>query len=230
MMPVLLPAAWLVAAAGTVWSSPAPDSAAARMLALGDSYTIGESVSADQRWPVQLVDLLRGQGLAIEEPQIVARTGWTTDELAAGMANAVLVPPYDLVTLLIGVNNQYRGWRIDTYQDEFAALLARAVDLAGGDPLKVLVLSIPDWGITPFAEGRDRSLIAEEIDRFNEVNRAETDRAGARYVDVTPVSRRATQEPALLASDGLHPSGVMYGRWAELALPVALEALATGVR
>jgi lysophospholipase L1-like esterase len=196
-----------------------------RYLALGDSYTIGESVGAEQRWPVQLAARLREQGLAVGEPQIIARTGWTTDELSAAIDQAAPSGPFDLVSLLIGVNNQYRGRDGQEYRAEFRALLLRAIGFAGGRPGRVIVLSIPDWGVTPFAAGRDRGRVAGEIDTFNAINRAEAGRAGARYVDITPASRAAAAHPALIAGDGLHPSGVMYAEWVELALPEALAAL-----
>lgn len=196
-------------------------------LALGDSYTIGESVAEAERWPVQLADRLRSEGIAdFATPAIVAKTGWTTDELADAVAAAKLKEPFDLVTLLIGVNNQYRGRPLPEYREQFARLLESAIRLAGGNREHVIVLSIPDWGVTPFAEGRDREQIGREIDAFNEVNLAEATKAGARYVDVTPVSRRAATDSALVAEDGLHPSGLMYREWAELVLPQASAALA----
>ncbi len=193
-----------------------------RFLALGDSYTIGESVPVKQRWPVQLADRLRAAGLPVDEPVIVARTGWTTAELQAGIAQAGLQGSYDLVSLLIGVNNQYRGYPVAAYRQEFRQLLAQAIQLAGGDPKRVIVLSIPDWGVTPFAQGRDADQIAAEIDSFNAINREETQAAGAAYIDVTPVSRQAASQPSLIAGDGLHPSGEMYAAWVELALPSVL--------
>lgn len=206
--------------------SPSPPSTSAnapRILALGDSYTIGESVAVEERWPNQLARLLRAEGIAVTDPQIIAKTGWTTDELNAAIDTAAPQGPYELVTLLIGVNNQYRGRSADEYRTQFAALLQRAIGFAGGNARRVVVLSIPDWGVTPFAEGRDRGKIAGEIDRFNAINREETARAGARYVDVTPTSRG--NDPALVAGDGLHPSGKQYGSWARLALPEASAAL-----
>ncbi len=196
-----------------------------RYLALGDSYTIGEGVAPEARWPVQLAVLLRQRGLSVAEPVIVARTGWTTAELRAGIERADLAGPFDLVSLLVGVNNQYRGGSLETYRVEFRALLAQAIGFAGGEPGRVVVLSIPDWGGTPFAQGRDWARIAAEIDRFNRVNRQEAEAAGALYVDVTPVSRQAADDEALLAADRLHPSGEMYAAWAQLALPEALAAL-----
>jgi len=203
------------------------DTGAGKMkyLALGDSYTIGEGVAASDRWPVQLVELLREQGQDFAEPQIVARTGWTTDELADAIDAADPRGPYDLVSLLIGVNNQYRGRSAEEFRAEFAGLLQRAIGFAGGDARRVIVLSIPDWGATPFAEGRPRDDIAADIDVFNAINRQETERLGARYVDITPQSRTAGSNPAFLAPDGLHYSGLTYAEWARLALPAALAAV-----
>jgi len=199
---------------------------ALRYLALGDSYTIGESVGAEQRWPVQLAARLREHGLAVGEPQIIGRTGWTTDELSAAIDQAAPSGPFNLVSLLIGVNNQYRGLDSAEYRVEFRVLLQRAIDFAAGRPGRVIVLSIPDWGATPFAAGRDRGRVAAEIDTFNAINRAEAERAGARYVDITAESRTAAADQALIAGDGLHPSGKMYAQWVDLALPQALAALA----
>jgi lysophospholipase L1-like esterase len=215
-------------AAEAVARTPVPAPALApRYLALGDSYTIGESIAPAGRWPVQLAALLRRRGVAIGEPEIVARTGWTTAELAAGIDAAAPRGPFALVSLLIGVNDQYRGGRPQDYRAGFTALLRRAIAFAGGEPGRVIVLSIPDWSVTPFAaeSGRDLPRIAREIRQFNDVNREETRRAGARYVDITPVSQRALGDRALLAGDGLHPSAAMYAEWARLALPEAAAAL-----
>ncbi|HXO19736.1 MAG TPA: SGNH/GDSL hydrolase family protein [Thermoanaerobaculia bacterium] len=202
--------------------------AALRFLALGDSYTIGEHVDPAKRWPVQLAALLKEHGVDIGEPQIVARTGWTTDELAAGIDRAAPQGPYALVSLLIGVNNQFRGRSAQEYRGQFHSLLERAVGLAGGQAGHVVVLSIPDWGVTPFANGRDRRRIAAEIDRLNAINREEAKRAGTGYVDITPESREAADDPTRVASDGLHPSAKAYAAWARLALPQALAALSAG--
>jgi lysophospholipase L1-like esterase len=195
-------------------TSAEPATAKGRYLALGDSYTIGESVAESERFPVQLA-----RELGLSDPAIVAKTGWTTDELGEALNAVRLAGPFDLVTLLIGVNNQYRGRDAEQYRGEFAELLQRAIGFAGGDAKKVVVVSIPDWGVTPFAEGRDRAKIATEIDRYNAINREEASRAGARYVDITPVSRGG--DPALVAGDGLHPSGKQYGEWVKLIAPVA---------
>lgn len=200
---------WLLAAALLASCSSVNEPADTRYLALGDSYTIGESVAPADRFPHQLA-----RELGIAEPQIIAKTGWTTDELNAAIDAANPRGPFDLVTLLIGVNNQYRGRDAEQYRGEFAVLLQRAIGFAGGDPKKVIVVSIPDWGVTPFAEGRDRATIASEIDRYNAVNREEAARAGANYVDITPISRGG--DPALVADDKLHPSGKQYTEWVKL--------------
>ena len=200
----------------------------ASYLALGDSYTIGESVDSTLRWPVQLAGLLRAEGTAVRDPLIIARTGWTTDELAAGIREESPQGPYGMVSLLIGVNNQYRGRELEEYREQFRALLSQAVSFAGGDPSRVLVLSIPDWGVMPFARERDREAISREIDAFNQVNREESVDFGARYVDVTGISRAAGSDPSLVAEDGLHPSGAQYALWAGAALQAANQILAPG--
>ncbi len=196
-----------------------------RFLALGDSYTIGESVPPSERWPVQLTALLRAEGIKIDDPLIIATTGWTTDELSAGIDRANPQGNFDLVSLLIGVNNQYRGRDSQEYRGQFVSLLKRAVGFANGRPSRVIVLSIPDWSVAPFAAGRDRAKIAVGIDQFNAINREEAERAGAHYLDIAPISRQAAADPDLIAGDGLHPSGKMYAEWARLALPVARKAL-----
>lgn len=187
-----------------------------RFLALGDSYTIGEGVEPGERWPVVLAGRLHDEGMAVAAPEIVAYTGWTVAELDAGIDQAAPSGPFELVTLQIGVNDQYRGYPVERFRDEFAALMDRAIGLAGGEPGRTIVLSIPDWSVTPFAEGRDRSKIGGEIDAYNRVVAEEAARGGVRFVDVTPISRRAAEDPALLAGDGLHPSGDMYELWVEL--------------
>lgn len=194
-------------------------------LALGDSYTIGESVAPDARWPNQLTALLSAEGFAMQPLRILATTGWTTSDLLEGIRRARLARPYALVTLQIGVNNQYQGLPAEQYREQFRELLGEAIALAGGQPANVLVMSIPDWGATPFAEGRDRARIGREIDAFNAANREETAGSGARYVDLTDVSRKAATDPGLTARDGLHPSPELYRRWALLALPEARAAL-----
>ncbi len=197
--------------------------AAVRFLALGDSYTIGESVSEEERWPMQLAQALQEQGVEIVDVQIIARTGWTTADLKHSLARVEPQGPFDLVSLLIGVNNQFQGRSQEMYREEFRELLEQAVMLAGGEPERVIVLSIPDWGVTPFADGRDTARIAAEIDAYNLINRIESSHMGVHYVDVTGISREALEDPLLLANDGLHPSGAMYRRWVEIVLPRAME-------
>ena len=205
---------------------PAPGPAAEiRILALGDSYTIGEGVADTDRWPVRLADMLRARGKTAAAPKIIARTGWTTDELSAGIDAARPDSGFDLVTLLIGVNNQYRDRSEDEYRAQFRALLSRAMAFAGGSVTRVIVVSIPDWGVTPFANDRDRDAIGRSIDRFNAINRDETNRAGAHYADITPMSRRAARDASLLAADGLHPSASMYAAWLDVIFPIALQVL-----
>lgn len=190
-------------------------------LALGDSYTIGESVSDTGRFPAQLVSSLTKNNIYFNSPQIIATTGWTTDELAEAIKKkqSSLLPKYDLVSLLIGVNNQYRGRDAEEYRTQFKDLLRTAIVFAGGEKSRVFVVSIPDWGVTPFAEGRDRKKIAEEIDLYNKINKEETLKEGIAYIDITPESRTAVNDKSLIASDGLHPSEKMYKEWVDLILP-----------
>ncbi|HEX4852879.1 SGNH/GDSL hydrolase family protein [Arenimonas sp.] len=197
-------------------------------LALGDSYTIGESVPEEGRWPRQLAAALRAQGVALDDPRIIATTGWTTDELSAAMDAAEPLGRHGFVSLLIGVNNQYRGWNLGEYRVEFADLLDRAIALAGDRPGRVLVLSIPDWGVTPFgqASGRDTAEIARQLDAFNAAAADECTAREVAFVDITPVSRERGAEPGMVADDGLHPSAAMYAEWTRLALPVARALLA----
>jgi lysophospholipase L1-like esterase len=196
-----------------------------RYLALGDSYTIGESVLEENRWPNQLASLLENENIKTEIT-IIARTGWTTSELWEGIQVEKIHPPYDLVSLLIGVNNQYRGYDIDEYRDQFNFLLYKSIGFAGGNANHVVILSIPDWGVTPFAASRDCEKIAIEIDQFNSVNRELSEKAGAYYVDVTPISREVVNDTTLTAPDGLHPSGKMYALWAKETLPIVQEIFA----
>ena len=195
-----------------------------RHLALGDSYTIGERVSVKNRWPNQLATLLEAEGIQAEVT-IIARTGWTVDELWKGIQTNPPEGTYDLVTLLIGVNDQYRGYPVNGYREDFRFMLGKAIEYAGGNPDHVVVLSIPDWGFTPFAATRDTAQISQQIDEFNAVNLEETRSAGAHYVDVTLISRMGMDDFDLIAEDRLHPSGKMYGIWAEKTLPVVTDIL-----
>ena len=187
-----------------------------KYLALGDSYTIGEKVEEKDNFPNQTVRLLNTPNKRFEEATIIAKTGWTTDELQDKLAQVRLAIPFDIVTLLIGVNNQYRGRAADEYAVQFEQLLQQAIGYAGGKNNHVIVLSIPDWGVTPFASDRDRKKIAEEIDVFNTINKKIAAKHKVHYIDITPFTREATSDLALVAEDGLHPSGKDYKRWAEL--------------
>ena len=216
----------LVAIASTM-SAHAQDPA--RYLALGDSYTIGEGVAEHDRWPNQLAESLRRSGVAIDSTEIVARTGWTTDELSAAMDAHAFHPPYSLITLLIGVNNQYRGRDVPNYRDEFRALLKRAIELAGGRADHVIVVSIPDWGVTKFGResGRDTQQIARELDAYNAAAADIATSARVAFVDITSTSRDGGDSAPMLAGDGLHPSAAMYRRWTERIAPAALKALSS---
>jgi len=199
------------------------------LLSLGDSYTIGEGAQPQDRWPLHLAALLREGGLAVADPVVVARTGWTAGELLEaleGLGEALTTrAPFSLVTLLVGVNDQYRGGNPEAFRLPYRRILDRAVYFAAGDPCRVLVPSIPDWGATPFAAGRDRVAVAGEIDAFNDVVREEVERVGAQFVDLTPLSRTLGGDPAFLAEDGLHYSATMYRLWAERMLPAAWRVL-----
>lgn len=194
-------------------------------LALGDSYTIGESVPESGRWPVQLAAALGERGPAVAPPRIIAATGWTTDELAAAMDAAEPLGTFDRVSLLIGVNNQYRGRDAQDYRGQFKPLLERAVSLASGQPRQVLVLSIPDWGPTPFgrASGRDLATLAAALDAYNAAAAGECTRQGVRFVDITPLTRRLATQPGMLADDGLHPSAAQYTHWTRRVLETVSE-------
>lgn len=194
-------------------------------LALGDSYTIGEQVKESENFPNQTVVLLREQGFAFKAPSIVAKTGWTTDELEAGIQQADLQQHYDFVTLLIGVNNQYRSRAIEDYTVQFESLLKKALAYANNDSSRVVVLSIPDWGVTPFAKGRDRKQIAEQIDAYNAANKQVADKYMVHYIEITSSTREAVYDLTLLTSDGLHPSGREYTKWAKKIAAVITPGL-----
>jgi lysophospholipase L1-like esterase len=184
-------------------------------LALGDSYTIGEGVEQPGTFPWQTSLHLKQKGWKIEDPVVIAKTGWTTGELQTAIDKAEITREFDFVSLLIGVNNQYRGYSLAEYEKEFSKLLIKAIGFAGKEPDHVFVLSIPDWGKTPFAEGRDREKIAREIDAFNAANKKITAQMGAHYIDITPETRKVREYPELLTGDQLHPSAKAYAQWAE---------------
>ncbi len=200
-------------------------------LALGDSYTIGQSVSYQERWPVQLADRLRAEFsdtvYHIGQPDIIARTGWTTGNLLDAIAIAdTLQPSYGLVSLLIGVNNQYQNRSVDIYRTEFRTLLEQAISLAGNNASRAIVLSIPDYAYTPFGQARsDPGRISTEIDAYNAINREITESYGVAYFNITLISRRGLAEPYLVAGDGLHPSGAMYTLWVEEVMDYVVGVL-----
>lgn len=205
--------------------NPNADASAYSFLSLGDSYTIGERVSENYRWSVQLAEMLRKDGEDVGNPDIIARTGWTTAELQNAIKASGNQKTYDLVSLLIGVNNQYRGQSQDQYRIEFRELLQTATKFAGGNAAHVFVLSIPDWGISPYAAGQNKTKIGQEIDQFNAIAKNECQKAEITYVDITPLSRSAAGDDSQFASDGLHYSGKQMKLWAEKALPVVKQLL-----
>jgi lysophospholipase L1-like esterase len=204
-------------------NTPSPDPTSKTYLALGDSYTIGQSVTATERFPNQTTALLRAQNIKIADPVIVATTGWTTRDLINALNANPQPNTFDVVSLLIGVNNQYQRKSLEEYKTEFTLLVNRAIQYAGNKPTHVFVLSIPDYSVTPFASGSDKARIAGEIDQFNEANKAISLQLGVKYLDVTPISREPNQ--SLIAGDGLHPSGKQYKRWAELLAPIMKTVL-----
>jgi lysophospholipase L1-like esterase len=196
-------------------------------LALGDSYTIGESVPEADRWSMQLTDLLKKEGIILTKPDIIAQTGWTTAELAEAIKNSGNTKKYTMVSLLIGVNNQYRGQSLERYRTELQDLLKTAIQFADNKKEHVFMLSIPDWGVTPFAQGRNLEKIAKEIDVFNAIAADECKQMGIAFIDITSISRSAAGDNTMVASDNLHFSGKMYKLWAEKALPNAKNIIQT---
>lgn len=189
-------------------------------LALGDSYTIGQNVTADQRWPVLLVKDLKKNGKQVRRPDIIATTGWLTTHLIYSLNANPPVKRYDLVSLLIGVNNQYQGLSIEQYRKEFRELLTKCTAYTGGDSSKVFVLSIPDWGVTLSTSPANRDRIAKDIDHFNEVAQEECTKQNILFIDITPISRQALDNPSMIASDGLHFSGKMHQLWVDKVSPI----------
>lgn len=192
-------------------------------LALGDSYTIGEQVPVAENYPNQVVQMLRKKGVLFYAPEIIAKTGWSTDELQSAINEHQFLEKYDFVSLLIGVNNQYRGRPVNEFEDQFETLLKKAIQYAGNDRSRVVIISIPDWGVTPFAEaclpdghGRDREQITAEIDAYNNVCKSIAGKYSIQYIYITDWTRDAASDRSLLTADGLHPSGKEYKRWAEL--------------
>lgn len=203
--------------------SEQPESDKIKYLALGDSYTIGESVEEHERWPNLLARMLEEELDGTIEVTIIAKTGWTTDELMDAVSAAGLMREYDMVSLLIGVNNQYRGYRRKQYRKEFEQLLNHAIRLAEGDKNRVFVLSIPDYGVTPFAQDKNPEQIASEIDQYNNIAEEICGKYEVIYLDITDMSRKAASDGSLIANDGLHPSGKMYEMWAKMAFSSSLS-------
>jgi lysophospholipase L1-like esterase len=194
-------------------------------LALGDSYTIGEQVPMQENFPHQLAKMLNAKGIKTAEPVIIAKTGWTTDELASSIREHNLHETFTFVTLLIGVNNQYRGRDVDNYKQEFTQLLDQAIVFANGHTQNVFVVSIPDWGVTPFAEGKDRAKVAKEIDAYNSACKHITLMYKCHFTDITDSTRKNGTTPEYLAEDGLHPSAKEYQVWAERLEPEVAKVL-----
>jgi lysophospholipase L1-like esterase len=194
-------------------------------LALGDSYTIGQNVLPQENYPNQTISLLKKDSL-FGDVKIIATTGWTTFDLKSAIeGDQALSPKYDIVSLLIGVNNQYQGIDIKKYTPAFEELLLKAIVLSGNHPKQVIVLSIPDWGVTPFAGGRNKEVISKEIDAYNAINKQLSEKYQVNYIDITPWTRQAANDPSLLALDGLHPSGKEYARWAEKLAGIIKDVL-----
>jgi lysophospholipase L1-like esterase len=185
-------------------------------LALGDSYTIGEGVLLTETFPYQAAQLLREKNIQISAPEIIAKTGWTTDELNDAIQQQTFLPRYNFVTLLIGVNNQYRGRSIENFAEEFEILLKKAIGFCKNKPANVFVLSIPDWGKTPFANGKGLQKIEDEINAFNDVCKMASDKYGCTYIDITDAQRKDVADNNFLAADGLHPSAREYSKWAKV--------------
>ena len=211
--------------ASSVFVPPA-HAGALTFLALGDSYTIGEGLPPSDRWPVQLAATLRQSGVDLADPAILARTGWTTEELLLAMDNTPLASRYDLVTLMIGVNNQFRGEALSGYRRDLQTLLDRSIALAGGRADHVVVLSIPDWGVSPFGKQAGGGNVSADIDQFNASCRELSEAVKVQYVDVTAISRADAGQADRFADDGLHPSASQCEQWMDAALMQVKTALA----
>lgn len=206
-------------------AGPAGGMASLRYLALGDSYTIGQSVPDSARFPVQTKKWLKEQSVPVQEPVIIATTGWTTTNLSDAISAQNPPGSFDLVSLLIGVNDQYRYHDTSGYRERFTLLLERSIAFANGRKNRVFVLSIPDYSVTPYGMGMDTAVIRREVDQFNAINRAVTLQYGCPYLDITPSTREALNDPTLIAGDGLHPSGKEYAKWALRLGPLMKAAL-----
>lgn len=208
-----------------VSANPADSTTTITYLALGDSYTIGEAVPQAQSFPYQLTSQLKLNNFKAADPLIIARTGWTTKDLKYAIQAANLNNTYTIVTLLIGVNNQYQNFDINTYRPDFVELLNTAIQFAGGNKRNVFVLSIPDYSATPFAASSMKDKIRDELNVYNNINKAESDKAGVNYLDITGISRTAATDPTLIAQDGLHPSALMYKLWVDQLAKQVISSL-----
>ncbi len=211
--------------AGLTAASPAGASGPIKLLALGDSYTAGTSVTTAEAWPAQLVALLKKESRGADDATVIARNGWTTDELMAGIDAAHPEGPFDIVTVMIGVNDQYRGGTAAEFRPKFESVVRRAIGLAGNDPSHVILITIPDYSITPFAKARDPRKISAMIHQFNYVILQVKRKYNTRISDVVPIFQQAVDNPSLLAEDGLHPSARMHGGWAVSLRSAAQEVL-----
>jgi lysophospholipase L1-like esterase len=190
-------------------------------LALGDSYTIGESVAEKERFPAQTAEWLKANtNKHCSQLDYIAKTGFTCEELQAAITEKNIQKTYTIVSLLIGVNDQYRGYDIALYEERFKSLLQQAIVFANNKPTHVFVLSIPDWGVTPFAADRNVQAIAKEIDAYNAINKKVALQFGTNYINITESTRAATTNNSLIAADGLHPSGTEYKKWADELAPI----------
>ena len=221
----LAPGMLLITIFMAAMKSPSTPAKSYTYLALGDSYTIGEQVASQDNFPTQAVHLLEKSGVHFQSPRIIAKTGWTTDELQADINKANINQQYDFVTLLIGVNNQYRGRSVIEYAAEFETLLKQAIGFAGNDTSHVIVLSIPDWGATPYGATRDRTQVTREIDDYNATNKRIAEEYKVHYIDITPGTREALQDLSLLTTDSLHPSAKEYSRWAKKLAEIIKQSL-----
>lgn len=213
--------------AGTPSPTPPPviPPSAKTYLALGDSYTIGQGVSASDRFPVQTKTWLLNQGINISNPEIIATTGWTTTNLQTAITSQNPIGAYDIVSLLIGVNDQYQFHDTTGYRQRFTNLLIKAIELTGNRRNRVFIISIPDYSVTPFAINMDTAMIRTQIDWFNTINKEVTIQNSCNYLDITPSTREAASDPSLIAGDGLHPSGKEYKKWAERLGPIMKAVL-----
>jgi len=194
-------------------------------LALGDNYTVGESVLQNQSWPFQLTKVLSEKNIKISSPRIIAKTGWNSSELKIGINNSSLDFPYDWVSLLIGVNDQYQGRNIEEFKEQFEVLLAEAISFSGNKKERVFAVSIPDWAVMPFAKELNREQISKEIDDFNQVIYEVCSFENIHFIDITSISRSVKDNPSFIAKDSLHPSGTQYSRWIKQMIPFFLNRI-----